>query len=193
MGKREEQKKARRQQLLAIADSYVARYGYQDFSVDAITKEAGIAKGTFYNYFASKEELIGEIARFKFRPLNQTILQKASTDGALRALETYLLEFCQIIERDGQAHLQSWIAFSLQRPQLENKWLLDVQVLQEALEELDKQELLQSKYPQLLAQNLMAPIYGFMLAWSVGGIGSLTETCQTYLQQHLAQLLEETA
>lgn len=192
MGKREEQKKARRQQLLAIADNYIARYGYQDFSVDAITKEAGIAKGTFYNYFSSKEELIGEVARFKFRPLNQTILQKAATDGALVAIKAYLLEFCQIIERDGQAHLQSWIAFSLQHPQLENKWLLDVQVLQEALEELDKQELLQTKHPQLLSQSLMAPIYGFMLAWAAGGIGSLTETCQTYLQQHLAQLLEET-
>ena len=192
MGKREEQKKARRQQLLAIADSYVSRYGYQDFSVEAITKEAGIAKGTFYNYFASKEELIGEIARFKFRPLNQTILQKAGTDGALAAIEAYLLEFCQIIERDGQAHLQSWIAFNLQHPQLENKWLLDVQVLQEALEKLDKQELLKTKHPLLLAQSLMAPIYGFMLAWASGGIGSLTEICQTYLQQYLAQLLEET-
>ena len=45
----------RKQDLLAIAYRMFITQGYENTSVDDIIAEAGIAKGTYYYYFASKE------------------------------------------------------------------------------------------------------------------------------------------
>jgi TetR/AcrR family transcriptional regulator, cholesterol catabolism regulator len=50
-------KQATRAKLLAAAAQEFARAGIERASVDAISLAAGYAKGTIYNYFASKEEL----------------------------------------------------------------------------------------------------------------------------------------
>jgi AcrR family transcriptional regulator len=50
-------KQATRTRLLDAAAQEFARAGLERASVDAISLAAGYAKGTIYNYFASKEEL----------------------------------------------------------------------------------------------------------------------------------------
>jgi AcrR family transcriptional regulator len=46
-----------REQLIAAAAKVFAARGYHGASVDAVVKEAGLSKGTFYWNFASKDEL----------------------------------------------------------------------------------------------------------------------------------------
>jgi AcrR family transcriptional regulator len=53
----EEQKSRRREEILACAARVFARHGYPGTDVQAIADAAGVAKGTVYLYFASKEEL----------------------------------------------------------------------------------------------------------------------------------------
>ena len=48
----------RRAEILAGAQKLFLEKGYEDTSVDAILKAVNIAKGTFYYYFKSKEELL---------------------------------------------------------------------------------------------------------------------------------------
>lgn len=43
--------------LLTAATKIFARQGYKDASVDEIVKEAAVAKGTFYYYFKSKDDM----------------------------------------------------------------------------------------------------------------------------------------
>jgi AcrR family transcriptional regulator len=52
-----ETRKATRARLLAAAAAEFGRAGLERASVDQISLAAGFAKGTIYNYFASKEEL----------------------------------------------------------------------------------------------------------------------------------------
>jgi AcrR family transcriptional regulator len=47
----------RRNELLDVAFGLVQEVGYDVMSVEAVTSAAGVAKGTFYHYFASKEDL----------------------------------------------------------------------------------------------------------------------------------------
>lgn len=47
----------RRAQLLDVARSVLARQGYHATSVADIIAEAGVARGTFYNYFESKRSV----------------------------------------------------------------------------------------------------------------------------------------
>ncbi len=51
----------RRKELLEIAYRMFLSKGYENTSVDSIIEEAGIAKGTFYHYFESKEQMLEEV------------------------------------------------------------------------------------------------------------------------------------
>lgn len=48
----------RRAEILSIANQLFQSKGYSKTAVDEIVRQAGIAKGTFYHYFKSKEEIL---------------------------------------------------------------------------------------------------------------------------------------
>ncbi len=50
-----------RNALLDAAGEVVGELGYQDASVARITMRAGVAQGTFYNYFKSRQDLFDEL------------------------------------------------------------------------------------------------------------------------------------
>ena len=51
----------RKQDLLKTAYEMFSQIGYENTSVDMIIEKAGIAKGTYYYYFASKEQTLEEV------------------------------------------------------------------------------------------------------------------------------------
>lgn len=54
-------KEARKKELLDIAYKQFVTKGYENTSVDEIIDIAGIAKGTYYYYFESKEQTLDEV------------------------------------------------------------------------------------------------------------------------------------
>jgi AcrR family transcriptional regulator len=52
----------RRAELLDTADALFQRHGYANTAVEDIVREAGVAKGTFYHYFRTKEDVLGALA-----------------------------------------------------------------------------------------------------------------------------------
>lgn len=48
----------RRGEILVLAEKLFMRYGYEHTTVDKIVAELGLAKGTYYYHFASKEDLM---------------------------------------------------------------------------------------------------------------------------------------
>lgn len=53
--RRERKKEETRRRILEVAFKLFARQGFNSTTVDQITKEADVGKGTFYNYFPTKE------------------------------------------------------------------------------------------------------------------------------------------
>ena len=51
----------RKRELIQIAYKMFLTLGYENTSVDEIIREANIAKGTFYYYFKSKEQMLEEV------------------------------------------------------------------------------------------------------------------------------------
>ena len=51
----------RKQDLLKTAYEMFSQIGYENTSVDMIIEKAGIAKGTYYYYFESKEQMLEEV------------------------------------------------------------------------------------------------------------------------------------
>jgi len=70
---------ATRQRLLEAAESVFAELGYHEASIVKITEAAGVAQGTFYLYFASKQEIFEELVR----DLNRRV-RRAMAAGAER-------------------------------------------------------------------------------------------------------------
>lgn len=60
---REELSESRRTQILEAAVRLWLRAGFEATAVEAIAREAGVAKGTVYLYFPSKEALLEEAVR----------------------------------------------------------------------------------------------------------------------------------
>lgn len=53
----------RRDELLDTALRLCTTVGYEALSVDLLTREAGVAKGTFYYYFGSKQDMLGALVQ----------------------------------------------------------------------------------------------------------------------------------
>ena len=53
---------ATRAQLIAIAMPMFAERGYEDTSVEAVLREAGVSRGSLYHHFPSKEALFEAVA-----------------------------------------------------------------------------------------------------------------------------------
>lgn len=54
----DEQKEVRRLAILEAARALLAEVGFERFSMGALAKAAGVARGTLYLYFATREELL---------------------------------------------------------------------------------------------------------------------------------------
>ena len=65
----------RRLEIVETAERLFRELGYAKCSVEAIIREIGVAKGTFYHYFKSKEEILGAIVD---RALGQLLEQAAA-------------------------------------------------------------------------------------------------------------------
>jgi AcrR family transcriptional regulator len=57
-GKRDRNRRARTEGLLTAAEQLFLARGIEDVSIDDITRQAGVAKGSFYRYFPDKVELV---------------------------------------------------------------------------------------------------------------------------------------
>src|SRR5881227_1664541 len=69
-----------RRRLYEAAANVFARVGYADASAEAISREAGMSKATFYEHFANKEECL--LALFD---LARQVVGEAMADAASRA------------------------------------------------------------------------------------------------------------
>ncbi len=56
-----------RKRLFAAAVRLFAAHGYADTSVERIVREAGVAKGTFFVHFATKDAVVTELVRNQIR------------------------------------------------------------------------------------------------------------------------------
>jgi AcrR family transcriptional regulator len=57
-GKREAQKENRRSEILRAAMDLFSKKGFEPTTVEDITRAAHVAKGTFYNFFVKKEDVL---------------------------------------------------------------------------------------------------------------------------------------
>ena len=68
-----------RRKILDAAQREIGRRGFAEASVATITAEAGVAQGTFYIYFRSKEEVMRELVLHMGRMLRHHLTEATAT------------------------------------------------------------------------------------------------------------------
>jgi len=71
--RRERKKRETHQRLLECAWQQFLDKGYDETTVEDITEAADVAKGTFFNYFATKEALLDELALWRLDLLGHRV------------------------------------------------------------------------------------------------------------------------
>lgn len=85
-----------RERLLAAARELIEEGGYASASVAAIAERAGVASGTLYRHFTSKEELFVEVFRSVCAGEERAVLAAARREGsAVARLEAVVATFAQ--------------------------------------------------------------------------------------------------
>jgi AcrR family transcriptional regulator len=86
----EEKKQAQRQAIMEVAKEHFERFGYKRAVIDDIVREVGIAKGTFYLYFKSKDQLLFDlISQSRHEVLVKFIAaieQETTAEGKIRVI-----------------------------------------------------------------------------------------------------------
>ncbi len=78
--------------LLDNGFELIKRHGLKKTSISDVTKKAGIATGTFYNFFKNKEEFVYQIVLYK-RNISKELFSKLSSDGKMdkEAFRKYII------------------------------------------------------------------------------------------------------
>jgi AcrR family transcriptional regulator len=83
---------ATRGQLIAIATRMFAERGYEDTSIEAVLREAGVSRGSLYHHFPSKEALFEAVVKEVDENFGAQVLAAASgADGPVAVLRAGFL------------------------------------------------------------------------------------------------------
>jgi len=90
-----------RERLMAEALERIRNDGYKQLRIEDLTKKVGIAQGTFYHFFKSKEALLVELAMAYERQIKEYVAAIISVKGKLTA-EDFEKLYLQMFLHDDQ-------------------------------------------------------------------------------------------
>ena len=170
MTKRQQNALITKQKLLDTAEDLIKTNGLSSLSVEEITKEADVAKGTFYTYFKHKEDIIAEICRGYFKQIELEIT-KTKNKNIVEKLTVFFVKFMDAVEIYGINICREWIKSALDpKTALDNngisKWQYDFNMLENILKTAVKNNELKKNTPiELLVHLIISQLYGMMTVW----------------------------
>src|ERR1700756_1986121 len=94
--RRERQSHERRERLFRAAMGLFARKGFAETTVEDITNAADLGKGTFFNYFPSKEHILLAFGEMQLAKLKAVISEAQKSDRPMpEVLRTLVLRMTE--------------------------------------------------------------------------------------------------
>jgi len=108
----EEHLARRRRDILAAAERVFDKYGYAAATVDEVAAEAGLSKGSLYNYFRSKEDLFtqvfADVIAIDEDKFDAMLAGEGSARDKIRALLGFSAKGLEQHKRLGRLVLEIW-------------------------------------------------------------------------------------
>lgn len=94
----------KRERILAAAERVFAKRGFFASRVSEIAKDAGVADGTIYLYFKSKDDLLISLFEDRMKQVNAALRAAIATETtALAQLRTFIKTYLQLIHDEPAA------------------------------------------------------------------------------------------
>ncbi len=90
---KEKQRQERADLILQAAEAIFTEKGYHDASMDEIAAHVGIAKGTVYLYFPSKQDLVFALFKRELEVFKDAVVQVSASTQSARAKLEHLLHY----------------------------------------------------------------------------------------------------
>jgi len=174
MGRRQRRAAETRLRLFRCALQLFAERGFANVTVEDITEAADVGKGTFFNYFASKDHVVGVMAEIQLGKVREALEQVTSGKRSVQSALRHLFE--RVAEEPGRspdlarAFILSFLASEVVRRQLERNMAEGRRMAAQMVEfgqqrgEVDP-KLKKEQVALLLQQTFM----GTLLLWSLCG------------------------
>jgi len=101
IGRRERRAAETRLRLFRCALKLFAERGFPNVTVEEITEAADVGKGTFFNYFESKDHVLGVIAEIQLGKVTEALAQAASGKETIQSLLHRI--FLRLAEEPGRS------------------------------------------------------------------------------------------
>lgn len=186
MGRRERRAAETRLKLFRCALQLFAEHGFQNVTVEDITESADVGKGTFFNYFKSKDHVLSVIAEIQLGKVREAMEAAESSKRPIRSVLHDL--FAKISEEPGRspelaralltAFLSSTIRDLLAQNMSEGRRMLGrIVELGQEHGEIDRK-----LKPGQMALQLQQSFMGTMLLWSLQGEQKLQTAIEASFQ-----------
>lgn len=174
MSLREKKKIETKNRIFEVSGKLFKAKGFDNTTIDEVTKEAGIAKGTFFNYFPTKEALI-----FYFAEQKAELVYDLTENRDMKHLPTkerikkFLVVLAESYEKDKE--LTKLLFFEYRRYIENSRPMLDkdrsphyrlIKVLLDLLQEgVEKREVKESIEIRMAAETLNAVYFHTLMMW----------------------------
>jgi AcrR family transcriptional regulator len=99
-----------REKLISAAARVVAEMGERKARIDDFITAAGVARGTFYNYYSTREELLDDLwARVGREPFDEI---RRATQSIVDPAEQLAAEARQILDRAAKDQIWGWLVYA---------------------------------------------------------------------------------
>lgn len=169
----------RRQDILAAAERVFAQRGFAEATVEEVAIEAGVSKGTMYNYFQSKKQLFADLFREAMTTAQNQLEEVVSSDQSARKkvdaiLEMWFLRFTYY-QKMGRLALEFWLSVVGDQEQGQFAGILHelYQKFRDDLAEILTQGVREGVFtlrfdPRIAASLILALLRGVGLQWILG-------------------------
>ena len=186
LSRRERKKKETHEKIFSNAMNLFRLHGFTATSVEQITQQADVGKGTFYNYFPTKEAVILEFSRRTCQELINNGRQTPSL-GTRQRLRSLLNDWSEFMIKDREI---AWVTVR-NREGADYDMSLHYGLLAILTVGQQNNEISCEFDPAFLAESLEGMMVQHFIRWFVSGVGDLHEEVDHALSVFLDGLSEK--
>lgn len=182
--------------LLVSAKKLISERGFDRVSVEDITRDSGVAKGTFYHYFKCKEDVVAELS---FQSAQATISKAINREGSVTERCYYFfVETCRDAEWTGIRLVRQWLRETMERPAEDSEARDALYNIYNAVISIYKAhqgegpgELMKDAPLDTLAKLMMSHLIGVLTVWCMMNASfSITGESTKYMKIDIENLLK---
>ncbi len=187
MGRRQRRSAQTRLRLFRCALQLFAERGFTNVTVEDITEAADVGKGTFFNYFETKDHVLGVMAELQLARVREAV--RSAVSGKRKIFSTLHHMFLRLAEEPGRspnlarAVIASFLASEVVREVIEQQMSEGRAMIATVVAEGQKRGEVDPRLKtEDVALQLQQSILGTVLFWSLRGEPELAARIESSFQ-----------